>query len=85
MPTSTGLIQRLYVDSGSAAQSTACVFIGPSPANVQALLLRRQASDPAHSAAFITCMFDGLAQALASRRDVVLNHDGTYITSVELR
>jgi hypothetical protein len=85
MPTSTGLIQRLYIDSGSATQSTACVFVGPTPANVQLLLLRRRASDPAHQAAFLTSMLDGLGQALASRRDVVLGHDGTYITSVELR
>jgi hypothetical protein len=85
MPQAIGLIQRVYMDSGSDTQATACVFIGPTPANVQLLLLRREASDPPHRAAFITSMLDGLNQAVASRRDVILNHDGTYITSVELR
>jgi len=85
MPQTTGLVQRIYMDPGSNTQATACVFIGPTPANVQILLLRREAADLPHRSAFITSMLDGLAQALGSRRDVILNHDGTYITSVELR
>ena len=85
MPQSTGLVQRIYMDSGSNTQATACIFIGPTPTSVELLLLRRLATDAPHTSAFITSMLDGLSQALASRRDVILNHDGTYITSVELR
>jgi hypothetical protein len=85
MPQSQGLVQRIWMDSGSNTQATACVFIGPTPANVELLLLRREAADPPHRSAFITSMVDGLAQAVASRRDVLVNHDGTYITSIELR
>lgn len=87
MAVTTGLVQRIYIDSGTSSEITACVFIGPTPANVALLLLRRLATDPAHTGAFLTSMLDALAQALASRHEVAVGHADTdsYIHSVEMR
>ena len=87
MAVTTGLVQRIYIDSGSSTEVSACVFIGPTPANVALLLLRRRATDPAHTGAFLTSMLDALGQALASRHEVALGHGDTdsYIHSVEMR
>jgi len=83
----TGLVQRVFMDSAGATSVEACVFIGPTPANVEILLLQRQASDPPHTAAFKTSMLDALTLALTSRREVVVGHNDSdpYIFSVELR
>jgi hypothetical protein len=89
MATSTGLIQRIFMDpgAGSPAEVSACIFIGPTPANVEILLLRRQASDAPHVGAFLSSMLDGLTQALTSRREVKVSHNDNdaYIFSVEVR
>ena len=87
MAATTGLVQRIFMDSAGVSSVEACVFIGPTPTNTEVLLLRRQASEPAHTAAFMTSMLDGLAQALASRREVVASHNDSdaYIFSVDFR
>lgn len=87
MATTTGLVQRVSISKGDASQVSACALVGPTPDNVAALFLRRQATDPAHTGAFITSMLDGLSQALSSRREVVVTHEDTggEITAVDLR
>jgi hypothetical protein len=86
MAQKTGLVQRIYMGPGTATEVQACVFIGPTPANLTLLLLRRQASDPAHTGAFLTSMLDALTQALTSRHEVIVGHgdSDSNITSVEL-
>ena len=87
MALTMGLVQALFTDAAEASTVLACVFIGPTPSNVAILAVRRQASDPAHTDAFKISMIDALAQALASRREVVVGHNDSdsYIYSVELR
>jgi hypothetical protein len=89
MASKTGQIQRIFMDpgSGNPPEISACIFIGPTPANVEILLLRRRASDPVHTGAFLSSMLDGLTQALTSRREVTVSHNDNdaYIFSVELR
>ena len=89
MATITGQIQRIFMDPavGSPTGVSACVFIGPTPANTEILLLRRQAADPPHTGAFMSSMLDAVAQALASRREVTVTHgdNDAVIISVELR
>jgi hypothetical protein len=82
----TGLVQRLYVDAGGTA-TAACVFIGPTPANIELFTLTREATDAPHTGAFKSSILDGLAQALASRREVVVGHEESdgIIGSLELR
>jgi hypothetical protein len=86
MASTTGLVQRLFIDAGSAS-TTACVSIGPTPANVELLLLAREPTDAPHTGAFKTSMLDGLAQALSSRREVIVQHGDSdaRIFSLELR
>lgn len=74
MPVTTGLVQRIFMDSGGASAVQACVFIGPTPANVELLFVRRQASDPPNIGAFKNAMLDGLTLALTSRREVIVEH-----------
>lgn len=83
MASKTGLVHRVWIDSGG----NACIFIGPTPVNVEILPIKREASDPAHIGAFKTSMLDALTQALAARREVTVGHNDTdaYISSVELR
>ena len=87
MAMTTGLVQALFTTPIDGGTAHACVFVGPSPANVEILALRRVASDPPVTAAFKGGMLDALAQALASRREVVVGHDDldSSIYSVELR
>ncbi len=86
MPSVTGLVQRVLITDGGPTTSTACVFVGPSPANTEIVPLIRRASDAPHVGAFKSSMLNALSQALASRREVVVTfvvNDG--VTAVELR
>jgi len=86
MPSVTGFVQRVLMDSSGTQTNTACIFIGPSPANTELTLIKRNATDPANVGAMKSSMLDALTQALASRREVVVTfvvNDG--ITSVEIR
>jgi len=87
MAMTIGLVQALITNPIDGGTAQACVFVGPSPVNVEVLGLRRLASDPPVMAAFKGSMLDALAQALASRREVVVGHDDldSSIYSVELR
>lgn len=89
MATNTGQVQRIFMDpgAGNPPEVSACIFIGPTPANVEILLLRRQAADAAHRGAFFSSMLDALTQALTSRREVTVTHNDNdaYIFAVELR
>jgi hypothetical protein len=87
MAQTIGLVQRIFIGEASATEGNACVFIGPTPANVELLILRRRASDPAHTAAFLISMLDALTQALTSRHEVVASHNDSdaIIYSVEVR
>jgi len=83
MPSIISFVQRIFIDSGSDG---ACVFVGPTPANVQILLLQRKASDPPHTGAFKSSMLDALGQSLAFRREVAVDYDAnSRIFSVQLR
>lgn len=84
MAQTTGLVQRIFIDANA---TQACVFIGPTPANVELLFLPRRDSGPAHTSAFLTSMLDGLGQALVSRHEVIVGHadSGGEIYSVEVR
>jgi len=83
MPSITSFVQRIFIDAGSAA---ACVFIGPTIANVEILRVERTAGDPPHTGAFKSSMLDALGQALSSRREVVVDFDAnTRIYAVRLR
>ena len=84
MAFTSGQVQRIFMD---ANDTNACVFIGPTPANVELLFVQRRASDPAHTLAAVTSMLDALGQALAARRDVKVGHDDSdaNIFSVEMR
>lgn len=70
MAATTGLVQSLTIAEGGVA----CVSIGPSPAFVELLLIMQETGDAPHVLAFKTSMMDGLAQALASRREVTVEH-----------
>jgi hypothetical protein len=86
VPSVTGLVQRIFMDSSGTQQNTACVFIGPSPASVEILILRRLASDPPNVGAMKNSMLEALTQALASRREVTATFVvNTGITSVDVR
>ena len=86
MPSVTGFVQRVFIDSSGTQTNTACVFVGPSPANTELLLLRRTTADPPNVGAMKSSMLDALTQALGNRREVVVtfvvNDD---ITAVEMR
>ena len=77
MPSVTGLVQRLYIDTSGTQTSTACVFVGPSPSNTEILMLRRTAADPANASAMKTSILNALGQALAGRREVIV----TFVTN----
>jgi hypothetical protein len=86
MPSVTGFVQRVLIDSSGSQTNTACVFVGPSPANTELLLLKRYAADPPNVGAMKASMLDALTQALGNRREVVVTfvvNDG--ITAVEIR
>jgi hypothetical protein len=86
MPSVTGYVQRVLMDSSGTQTNTACIFVGPSPSNTEILMLLRKSIDPPNVGAMKTSMLDALVQALAARREVVVNfvvNDG--ISSVELR
>ena len=86
MPSVTGLVQRVLIDSSGTQTNTACIFVGPSPANTELLLLKRNLADPPNIGAMKSSMLDALTQALGNRREVVVTfvvNDG--ITSVEIR
>jgi hypothetical protein len=84
MALTTGLVQRIFVDVNA---TQACIFIGPTPANVELFFLPRRDSGPAHTSAFLTSMLDALGQALVSRHEVVVGHadNDAEIYSIELR
>ena len=84
MAQTTGLVQRIYIDENA---TQACIFIGPTPANVELLFLPRRDSGPPHSSAFLTSMLDALGQALVSGHEVIVGHadNDAEIYTVELR
>jgi hypothetical protein len=43
MASTTGLVQRIYIDANA---ENACVFIGPTPANVELLFVPRRDTGP---------------------------------------
>lgn len=85
MPSVTGLVQRVLIDTSGTQTNTACIFVGPTPNNTEITMLLRKSSDPPNVGAMKTSILDALVQALAARREVVVNfvtNDG--IVSVEL-
>ena len=86
MPSVTGFVQRVLIDSSGTQTNTACIFVGPSPANTELMILKRIATDPPNVGAMKSSMLDALTQALGNRREVVVTfvvNDG--ITAVEMR
>jgi hypothetical protein len=84
MASITGLVHSLTIDPGA---TTACFRIGPAPAFVELMVVAVETSDPPHVAAFKTSMIDGLAQALASGREVSVDREdsGPRIFSLQMR
>lgn len=83
MPSIITQVQRIFVDPNSEG---ACVFAGPTLANVQILLLERLASDPPHTGAFKSSMLDALGHALAARHEIEITYDNdSRIGAVVLR
>ena len=86
MPSVTGFVQRLFIDSSGTLTNTACIFVGPSPSNTEILILTRKSTDASNVGAMKSSMLDALSQALVGRREVVVTfvvNDG--VTAVELR
>jgi hypothetical protein len=86
MPSVTGFVQRVFMSASGTQTNTACIFVGPSPANTELLILKRDANDPPNVGAMKSSMLDALNQALGNRREVVVTfvvNDG--ITAVEMR
>ena len=86
MPSVTGFVQRVFMSASDAPTNTACIFVGPSPANTEVLILKRNATDSPNVGAMKSSMLDALNQALGNRREVVVTfvvNDG--ITAVEMR
>jgi hypothetical protein len=86
MPSVTGFVQRVLMDTSGTQTNTACIFIGPSPSNTEIVMLLHNSSDPPNVGAMKTSMLDALTQALAARREVVVTfvvNDG--VVAVELR
>ena len=83
MPSIITFVQRIFIDPSSEG---ACVFVGPTPANVQVLQVQRKASDPPHTGAFKSSMLDALGHALAARHEVEINYDvNSRIDSISFR
>jgi len=86
MPSVTGFVQRVLMDTSGTQTNTACIFVGPSPSNTEILLLQHKNTDPPNLAAMKISMLDALTQALAARREVVVGFvTNVGVVSVELR
>ena len=87
MALTMGLVQALYTATPAAGSALSCVYIGPAPSNVALFALRRQVGDSARVDAVKMNMIELLAQAFASRREVIIGHGDadSLILHVELR
>ena len=82
MAETAGMVQRLMIVPEAA---TACVWIGPTPANTELLFVLRDdssvtAGDPTQNA-----IVDALTGAVVGRREVVAIHDATSARITSLR
>jgi hypothetical protein len=82
MAETTGIVQKLSVLPGA---TLACIWIGPTPTNTEALFIVYQAGDPASNAVYQGSMVDALAAAAVTRREVVAIHDATSARITSLR
>jgi hypothetical protein len=83
MAETAGIVQRLTLIPESAL---ACVWIGPSPANTEALFVKREDNDPPGDAALKISIIDALSAALVSRHEIVAIHgdEDARITSLRI-
>jgi hypothetical protein len=82
MAETTGIVQQLNVIPGAGI---ACIWIGPTPTNTEALFIQYKAGDPAWLAAYQGSLVDALAAAVVTRREVVAIHDATSARITSLR
>jgi hypothetical protein len=84
MAQTTGLVQRLKV---TPPPILAWVYIGPTAADTDLLLILQAAGAPPEEAAFQASMVDALSYALVSSHEVIATHGASdiLITQVELR
>jgi hypothetical protein len=83
-----GLVQKLVLETGDEASvsgSQACVYVGPSPVDVEIFTLLRTTSDSAATTAFRSSMIDGITEAMAARREVIILHGESASTMEGLR
>jgi hypothetical protein len=82
MPQITGIVQRLQVTVGDPnSLDGICVWIGPSPTNVEALIVAGPGVS-ATDADFLATMAAGLINAQVNRREVVVEtQNNPFITS----
>ena len=82
MAETTGIVQRLSVIPNA---TLACIWIGPTPTNTEALFIEYQAGDPASRTVYQSSMVDALAAAVVTRREVVAVHGATSARITSLR
>jgi hypothetical protein len=82
MAETTGIVQKLTVIPGAAL---ACIWIGPTPTNTEALFIAYEAGDAASTTVYQGSMVDALAAAAVTRREVVAIHDTTSARISSLR
>jgi hypothetical protein len=73
------MVQHLVLEAVEAGSSgsQACVYVGPSPADVEVFVLLRSSSDTREVMAFRSSVIDGITEAMAARREVVIIHDSS--------
>jgi hypothetical protein len=74
-----GLVQRLSILSDTVT----CVWIGPTPDNIEILVVMNDGS--ALDASFATSMIQALATAATNYREVVAVHDDSDATITTVR
>jgi len=87
MAQTIGLVQKLIImPELTSNQALACVWIGPTPANAELLMVNRLDTDSSHAGAFKNSIVDALVTALVSRREVVADHGDSdaLITSLTI-
>lgn len=86
MAQTQGLIQRINIFPNTSPNATACILIGPTPSNTEALLILRRPTDSASQGAFKNSMLDALVAAQVGHREAIATHaDGdAEITDVQL-
>jgi len=71
MATTTGLVQKVYLDPPSGL---CCLWLGPSPTNTTLLFVARRSADSVQVGQLKTAMVEGIVAAHVARREVSATH-----------